>query len=223
MLQNSLAALNPLLNMEDQIGRVLSNQGVRRDRTQEIIAELLQTVGLSLEEMGSKYAHQISGGQAQRVAMACALATNPRVLIADEPTTALDVHTELEVIELFKKLCHERKMGLVFIAHNIALISQLCKRVIVMHAGHMVEIGPVDEVFNQPLHPYTQGLIQSVPDIDHPHELVPLKGTVWGGNEVKKCCRYAHRCDRVWSLCLESIPPLYQQAEQSVRCFLYKK
>ena len=98
-------------------------------------------------------------------------------------------------------------MGLVFISHNIALVSQICKRVLVMHAGHVVESGPSDVVFNHPLHPYTQGLIQVVPDIDHPHELVPLAGTVWGGGELKKRCRFAHRCKYAWSDCFEIYSP----------------
>src|SRR5262249_2870631 len=146
LFQNAKGALNPFLRIDRQIGRVLRLQGVpsadRRGRTDELLA----AVGLAPDEIGPKYAHQLSGGQAQRVAMACALATEPRILIADEPTTALDVTTERETLRLLSRLCREWSMAIILVSHNLALIAEYCSRISIMHAGHIVESGPIAEV-----------------------------------------------------------------------------
>jgi oligopeptide/dipeptide ABC transporter ATP-binding protein len=153
--------------------------------------------------------------------MACALATNPQVLICDEPTTALDVTTEREVLALFKKLCNEKQLALILITHNLALVSQYCDRVVLMHAGHIVESGSVENFFSNPLHPYTQGLLKAIPDVDQPHDLIPLKGSVWGGARIDNLCRFSHRCQFVKDECLEKTPELKLAKDHSVRCILY--
>ena len=221
LFQNARGALNPFMRVSSQIDRVLRLRLTSRDARRARMTELMGSVGLSLGELGPKYAHQISGGQAQRVALACALATDPQLLIADEPTTALDVTTQREVIQLLQRLCRERGMGLILITHNLALVSQSCDRVMLMHAGHVVESGQVGDIFDEPLHPYTRGLLSVIPDVDDPHELVPLKGSVWGGESLVTRCRFSHRCPDRWERCETSVPPIYDVGGRRVRCFLY--
>lgn len=221
LFQNAKGALNPFMRASAQIDRVLRLNQVTKEHRPKKLRELIVSVGLDPDEIGPKYAHEISGGQAQRIAIACALATNPKLLIADEPTTALDVTTERAVINLLKDLCRSRNMGLILIAHNLALVSESCDRIYILHAGHVVEIGAVDEVFKNPLHPYTKGLISTIPDVDENKELVPLIGTVWGGKSLFNRCRFSHRCPFVTPRCEESIPPLVRQGDHFVRCILY--
>jgi oligopeptide/dipeptide ABC transporter ATP-binding protein len=223
MFQNARGALNPFMRVGDQINRVLKLKGVRRGERSARIAAHLQSVGLSTDDMTRKYPHQISGGQSQRVALACALATEPVLLIADEPTTALDVTTEHEILLLMQQLCIERAMGLVLITHNLALVSQMCDRVVLMHAGHIVEEGSVLDTFARPLHPYTRGLLRVIPDVDRPRDLVPMPGSVWGGPQGVERCRFSHRCEHAWERCHESMPPFYDIGGQRVRCFLYDR
>jgi oligopeptide/dipeptide ABC transporter ATP-binding protein len=220
LFQNAKGALNPFLTVERQVGRALSARlaaGERRRR----ITELLGAVGLDSDRTGPRYAHELSGGQAQRVAMACALATEPRLLIADEPTTALDVTTQREVLEYLVRLGRERELAVVLVSHNLALVALYCGRAYVMHAGHVVESGPVDLLFSRPLHPYTQGLIAAIPDVDRPRELVPLEGSVWGGGFAYDQCRFSHRCPHVRGECLAAKPTMREAAHRDVRCVLY--
>lgn len=221
LFQNAKEALNPFMRVNAQIGRILKLRGVGRDMRSRRAYELLRSVGLPPEEFWSKYAHQCSGGEAQRIAMAIALATEPRLLIADEPTTALDVTVERQVIDLLQRLCRERSMGLMLITHNLALVSQTCDYVVVLHAGHVVERGPVQETFAHPLHPYTIGLMQAIPDVDRPRDLVPLSGTIPSTRNLGAGCRFSSRCPHVWDRCRGTVPPLYHHSKSDVRCFLY--
>jgi oligopeptide/dipeptide ABC transporter ATP-binding protein len=221
LFQNAKGALNPFLRTARQVDRVLEVNRVPRSVRPARLRELFVAVGLDPDEIGPKYAHEISGGQAQRVAMACALATNPQLLITDEPTTALDVTTEREVLRFLKTLCRERDMAMILIAHNLALVAEVCDRISILHAGHVVERGTVAEIFQRPLHPYTRGLLAAIPDVDEPHELTPLPGTVWGGGWPVNRCRFAHRCTQVIERCTQALPPLVPVEDQAVRCVLY--
>lgn len=223
LFQNAKGALNPFLRCAQQVERVLALRKVPKTARKQRLAELFAAVGLELAEIGPKYAHEISGGQAQRVAMACALATEPQLLIADEPTTALDVTTEREVLKFLRALCVERNMAMILIAHNLALVAEQCHRLSILHAGHLVETGAVAATFAQPLHPYTQGLLAAIPDVDDPHELTPLVGSVWGGGWPINRCRFAHRCPHMTGQCVQAIPPLTRWGDQAVRCVLYEE
>jgi oligopeptide/dipeptide ABC transporter ATP-binding protein len=223
LFQNAKGALNPFLRINRQIGRVLALQDVSRLKRNVRTRELLIAVGLDPDEIGQKYAHQISGGQAQRVAMACALATEPRLLIADEPTTALDVTTEREILRFLTRLCRKRNMAVVLVSHNLALVSEYCNRLSILHAGHVVECGRTSDIFSQPLHPYTRGLLAAIPDVDRPRELVPLDGSVWGAGFPTGRCRFSHRCSQVVAACLEAVPPLLSVNNHAVRCVLYQE
>ena len=220
LFQNAKGALNPFLRIDQQIGRVLKLQNVTPAQRRRKTEELLAAVGLAPDEIGPKYAHQLSGGQAQRVAMACALATEPSLLIADEPTTALDVTTQREILRFLARLCREREMSIVLVSHNLALISEYCSRISILHAGHMVESGTVSEVYGSPLHPYTRGLLAVIPDVDEPRELIPLDGSVWGAGFATERCRFAHRCGQVMPRCLDSTPRLVNRGHHAVRCLL---
>jgi len=219
LFQNAKGALNPFLPVGQQVERVLRRR--RRGDVAGELAELFRVVGLNHADLGRKYPHQISGGQAQRVAMACALATEPALLIADEPTTALDVTTEREMLRFLAQICAERNMAIVLIAHNLSLVSEYSRRLSILHAGQVVEAGMLAPIFGQPLHPYTQGLIAAVPDVDSPRELVPLIGSVWGGPQEIERCRFSHRCPFAMPRCETRLPPVVQRDGRAVHCELY--
>ena len=220
LFQNAKGALNPFLTVQRQIARALSGRADSRDQKRRI-ADLLVAVGLDPDKVSSRYAHELSGGQAQRVAMACALATEPRLLIADEPTTALDVTTQREVLDYLVRLSREHELAVILVSHNLALVARYCSRASVMHAGHIVENDAVDVMFSEPLHPYTRGLIAAIPDIDRPRELVPLAGSVWSGGFAHDRCRFSHRCLHVKTACTGHKPAMKDLAQRQVRCILY--
>jgi oligopeptide/dipeptide ABC transporter ATP-binding protein len=222
LFQNAKGALNPFMTVDRQVGRALRRSSRQADPSKEIEA-LFRIVGLNYLDFRGKYPHQISGGQAQRVAMACALATEPALLIADEPTTALDVTTERELLRFLARICEEREMAIVLIAHNLSLVSEYCRRLSIMHAGQVVESGNLKTIFADPLHPYTRGLIAAVPDVDEPRELVPLIGNVWGGPEGIERCRFSHRCQFATPVCETGRPPAIERAGRAVHCVLYEE
>ncbi len=222
LFQNAKGALNPFMRVGRQVERVLRQTHRSADVRGEL-AELFRVVGLSYSDLGRKYPHQISGGQAQRVAMACALATAPRLLIADEPTTALDVTTQREMLRFLARICAEREVAIILIAHNLSLVSEYCSRLSIMHAGQVVEAGALSTIFDNPLHPYTRGLIAAVPDVDRPRELVPLMGSVWGGPAGGERCRFSHRCAFARADCDAARPPRLEREGRTVHCLLYEE
>jgi oligopeptide/dipeptide ABC transporter ATP-binding protein len=220
LLQNGRSALNPFMRVHAQIDRILSYRGhAQRDRRSAIDA-LLESVGLPSQEIRTRYPHELSGGQAQRVAMTIALASEPLVLIADEPTTALDVTTERDVIQLLLSLCRQRNMSLILITHNLGLVANNCDRVAIMHAGHIVEIGPTASIFEAPQHPYTLSLLQAIPDVDEPRELTPLAGSSPGPSAFGLGCRFAMRCPHVDTDCKVRVPDLAAVGDRLVRCVM---
>jgi oligopeptide/dipeptide ABC transporter ATP-binding protein len=221
IFQNAKGALNPFLRVDRQIRRVLRRLGAPSGEHAGRVERLLEAVGLRSEEVAWKYPHELSGGQAQRVAMACALSSQPRLLIADEPTTALDVTTERDVMRFIVGLCRERGLAVLLVSHNLALVAEYCKRMSVMHAGHVVEEGYVDQALSKPLHPYTQALIAAIPDLEEPRELKPLGGDVWGGGFSTQQCRFSHRCAHVMPVCVSRPPRWVREDAQAVRCELY--
>lgn len=222
LLQNGRGALNPFHTIGWQIDRVLKNRGVRQARRAQA-ESLLEAVGLPARDFFRRYPHQLSGGQAQRVAMVIALATEPELLIADEPTTALDVTTERDVISLLKHLCRERDMALILITHNLGLVANNCDNVMIMHAGHVVEAGPTREIFDRPGHPYTRALLDAIPEVDGDRELLPLAGAVPARGAMGKGCRFVSRCAYAEPRCAESVPPLLPFAGHLSRCILHEQ
>ena len=198
IFQNPMQSLNPVMRVKSQIGECLHLRSGKKER----ITQLLEGVGLP-SSTADKYPCQLSGGQQQRVMIAMALAQEPELLVADEPTTALDVTTQREVLDLIARVADEREMSVLLITHNLGLVSSYSKFVNVMYAGEIVESGPVESVLNSPRHPYTQGLIAAVPRLDFPKD-APLKdipGTVPPPWNWPSGCAFHPRCPKATPEC----------------------
>ena len=183
----------------------------------------MKLVGLPrAEQLFDEYPHQLSGGMRQRVMIAMALVCNPKVLIADEPTTALDVTIQAQILQLIKDLNSRLNTAVLLITHDLGVVAETCERVIVMYAGQIVEEAPVLEIFNNPKHPYTQGLIKSVPDIRYKkEELYSIPGNVPKPGTITNGCRFAARCPHAFERCLSETPLIYDVSDNhKSRCFL---
>lgn len=225
IFQEPMTSLNPLFTIGNQmVEAVLIHEKVAKKEAVSRAVNMLRLVGLPrAEELMDEYPHQLSGGMRQRVMIAMALICNPKVLIADEPTTALDVTTQSQILTLMKDLNKRLKTAILFITHDLGVVAETCERVIVMYAGQIIEEAPVKDLFADPKHPYTKGLIQSVPDIRHKEErLHSIAGNVPIPGSIQQGCRFADRCTSCFDRCLKENPPIYETSEkQKVRCFLY--
>lgn len=176
----------------------------------------------SPEQRVYAYPHELSGGMRQRAMIAMALAGKPELLIADEPTTALDVTIQAQIMDLLKSLNSQLNMGIALITHDLGVVAQVCDRAVVMYLGQVVEEGTVNELFNEPLHPYTEGLIKSIPslDTDRNKELFMIPGTVPAMKDVGKGCRFCKRCSRASEKCFSDMPEIKEiSSTRKVRCF----
>ncbi len=183
----------------------------------------MKLVGLPrAEELLKDYPHQLSGGMRQRVMIAMALVCDPKVLIADEPTTALDVTIQAQILQLMKDLNKRLNTAVLLITHDLGVVAETCERVIVMYAGQIVEEAPIHDIFTNPKHPYTQGLIKSVPDMRYKKDnLYSIPGSVPKPGFIKVGCRFASRCEFAMERCLQETPPLFEMSGQhKSRCFL---
>ncbi len=209
IFQNPLTSLNPVFTVGEQIGMVLRKH--RNASNKEALAEagkLLEVVGIPAARV-NEYPHQFSGGMRQRVGIAAALACNPALLIADEPTTALDVTIQAQILELIKELLTKYSSSLLMITHNLGIIAEICQNVAVMYAGRIVEYGTVEEVFNTPLHPYTIGLFGSIPKLEGERErLVSIPGMVANPEHLPSGCAFHTRCDRCMEVCKSEVPQM---------------
>jgi oligopeptide/dipeptide ABC transporter ATP-binding protein len=224
IFQQARSALNPLLRIQDQIVRVARLHGrTNGKKPSDLAAELLGEVGLP-SRVARSYPHQLSGGMAQRALIAIVLAAGPQLLIADEPTTGLDVTTEAEIYDLLRTLRAELGLTLLLITHDLALVSQNCDRVAVMHGGHVVESGSVDQIFDRPLHPYTQALLNSVPRLDgETNEELMLEGRALRLSELPPHgCRFSERCPHRMPTCADPFSTIEVEAGHSVLCRLYE-
>jgi peptide/nickel transport system ATP-binding protein len=225
IFQEPMTALNPVLTIGEQIIEVITyHQKMKRKEAVKRAVELLEMVGFPrAAELLDEYPHRLSGGMRQRVMIAMAMSCSPRLLIADEPTTALDVTIQAQILDLMRGLSKKSDTSILLITHDLGVVSEMADRVIVMYAGQVVEEAPIDELFNNPLHPYTSGLIDSVPSIEGPIEkLKSIPGQVPSPEEFSLGCRFAPRCSKAFGRCFEEQPALERKGEdQSVRCFLY--
>lgn len=216
IFQDPTSALNPVLTIERQVGEVLPGGAGRRGR----VVELLRQVGIpDAERRLRAYPHQLSGGQRQRVMLAIILARHPTVLLADEPTTALDVTIQAQILAELGRLQRQLSMALVLVTHDLGVVRQTVHRVAVMYAGQIVELAPTDELFAQPRHPYTAGLLGSVPSVDRATPLSPIPGTPPDPIGLAEGCAFAPRCPMASAECVAAAIPLSQVAPGRVsRC-----
>jgi len=224
IFQEPREALDPAYTVGYQIVEAIqAHRDVPNGEAREEAIELLAEVGIpNPSEAISRYPHEYSGGMAQRALVAMALAGEPELLIADEPTTGLDVTIQAQVLELFARLQRDREMALILITHNLGVVSELCERVIVMYAGRIAERGPLDRIVEEPKHPYTQTFLESVPRLDNPGAIDPIEGTPPNLSDPPSGCRFHPRCPEAKPICREQQPPeITFEDDQMAACYVY--
>jgi oligopeptide/dipeptide ABC transporter ATP-binding protein len=212
VFQEPLSALNPVHTIGRQISEVfLEHKTKDRREALQLSVEMLRQVGIPSPELrAGEYPHQLSGGMRQRVVIAMALACQPALLIADEPTTALDVTIQAQILELIRELQHKLGMAVLLITHDLGVIAENCDEVVVMYAGRVAERGSVEQIFDRPAHPYTRGLLASIPRLESERKsrLATIEGLVPGLHEMPAGCRFQNRCPLAADICRATQPPL---------------
>jgi peptide/nickel transport system ATP-binding protein len=224
IFQDPMSSLNPVFTVGDQLVEgIRLHQGVSTARAREIAVRMLDLTNIpDPQRRMREYPHQLSGGMRQRVMIAMALSTRPKLLIADEPTTALDVTTQAQILDLIEELRSEFEMGTIFITHDLGVVAEVCDRVAVMYLGQIIEETDVVSLFDDPRHPYTRGLLASTPalEADPSEELGTIPGRVPTLHHVPPGCRFADRCALVLDSCRDEVPPLQEiEPGHTVRCF----
>lgn len=230
IFQEPMTSLNPLLTVGEQISEaIVLHQGLSRQEAWEKAVEMLHKVRIPSPELRAKeYPHKLSGGMRQRAMIAMALSCNPQLLLADEPTTALDVTIQAQIMDLLERLREEIQASILLITHNLGLIAEMARRVVVMYAGKVVEEAPVKELFREPMHPYTQGLLGSVPVIGRKfregrRRLQEIPGIVPSIFRMPSGCRFHPRCPKAMDVCREEAPPMIKLgADRRVLCWLWQ-
>ena len=227
IFQEPMTSLNPVLTVGEQIAETIRlHEKLPRKQAWDKAVEMLRIVGIpSPEKRAKQEPYQLSGGMRQRVMIAMALACSPDVLIADEPTTALDVTIQAQILEILKDLQQKMGMSIIFITHDLGVVSEMCDKVAVMYAGQVIEEGVTEQLFEEPLHPYTRGLIDSLPKLyEEQDELQTIEGSVPSPYHYPEGCRYADRCPFARELCRAAQPELIEMAEgRKVRCYQYSE
>jgi oligopeptide/dipeptide ABC transporter ATP-binding protein len=226
ILQDPMASLNPLFTVGDQVAEpVRVHEQASRRSARERAGALLQAVRIPAPvQRLREYPHQMSGGMRQRIVGAIAISCDPRLLIADEPTTSLDVTIQAQYLKLLREIQRQRGLALIFITHNLGIVARMCDSVAVMYAGRVIESGPVRQIFNAPAHPYTQALIESIPRLGGgPERLTAIEGQPPDLASRPRGCSFQARCPRVIDRCRDEDPPLVRlSAEHNARCWLAK-
>lgn len=224
IFQEPMTSLNPVITVGKQISEaIITHQNVSVGEAKNKAIELLKLVGIpNPEKRYNDYPHQLSGGMRQRAMIAMALSCNPKLLIADEPTTALDVTVQAQILDLISQLRKTFGMSVLLITHDLGVIAEMCNRVVVMYAGQIVEEASCTELFEKPLHPYTDGLLKSIPKLEPGRKpLHTIEGTVPNAMNLPPGCRFHPRCSFAFDLCRERVPKLVNVNEnRKVRCFL---
>lgn len=227
IFQEPMTSLNPVWRIKDQIMEsIMTHMQISKKEALARTIEMLDTVGIpSAAQRANDYPHQMSGGMRQRVMTAMALACEPELLIADEPTTALDVTIQAQILELLYRMREKFNMAVMLITHDLGVVSEAADRVIVMYCGKIVEEADVRSLFAKPLHPYTVGLLQSIPQIDDESDerLYMIKGMVPNPLNMPQGCAFSDRCEQSMERCRREIPELKEVQGRKVRCFLYEE
>ena len=226
IFQEPMTSLNPVYRVGKQIVEAIrTHENVSKKEARERAIDMLRKVGIpSPEKRIDDYPHQMSGGMRQRVLIAMALSCNPKLLIADEPTTALDVTIQAQILDLLRRLRDDTGMAVLLITHDLGVVSETADRVVVMYCGQVVEEAEVRTLFDHPMHPYTLGLLKSIPRLedDDSKRLYMIKGMVPNPLEMPPGCHFSDRCDSCMDICREKIPNLVDIDGHKVRCFLYE-
>ncbi len=226
IFQDSLTSLNPTMTIGRQIIEpMIIHRNASRTQAKDEALELIKKVGITdPAKRFNEYPHQLSGGMRQRAMIAMGLACKPQILIADEPTTALDVSIQAQILSLIKQLNSDMNTSVMLITHDIGVIAEMSDRVMIMYAGCVVEYAAVDALFENPKHPYSKGLLASVPHLDKDYEtLETIEGVVPNPTNMPKGCHFAPRCKQCMEKCLNNKPPLYEVDGSKVACFLFEE
>jgi peptide/nickel transport system ATP-binding protein len=224
IFQDPLTSLNPLYTVGQQLTETITTHlHMSQQQARARAIELLAATGIPAPERRIEhYPHQFSGGMRQRVVIALALAAEPKLVIADEPTTALDVSIQAQIIQLLKTLCREKKTAVMLITHDMGVIAETADRVAVMYAGRIAEIGPVSEVIHRPRHPYTMGLMGSIPSMEHEIErLAQIEGSMPRLTEIPAGCAFHPRCEKAFARCSRERPELMPVGDSRAACWLH--
>ena len=219
IFQNPMTCLNPVYTIGNQLIEALRahDKTVSKEEAAKRAMSMLEMVGINnVQKRMKQYPHELSGGMRQRVMIAMGLICHPQLLIADEPTTALDVTIQAQILELMKDLQKKTHMGIIFITHNLGVVAEICDKVSVMYAGKIVEQGLVDDIFYKPGHPYTMGLLRSMPRVDAEsyERLIPIEGTPVDMLNPPEGCPFAPRCEHAMKICLHKMPPYVEVGER---------
>lgn len=228
IFQDPMTSLNPVYTIGNQITEVIRlHTGKSKQEAEARAKELLELVGINEPEKRLKqYPHELSGGMRQRVMIAIALACEPKLLIADEPTTALDVTIQAQILELMQELREKLGMSIIMITHDLGVVASMCEKIAVMYAGHIVEYGTADEIFYEPKHEYTKGLIKSIPklNVEQTQRLVPIEGQPVDLLNPPAGCPFAPRCEKCMKICLREMPPKTELSDTHYsHCWLLQK
>lgn len=229
VFQNPFETFNPLRRVEAYLFDTALNFGMASNRRDAavVVDDALRNVGLSLDEVTQRYPHELSGGQIQRVSVARALISKPKLILADEPVSMVDASLRMEIVNLFQKLRDEQKVSVIYITHDLATAYYISDRIGIMLRGYIVESGPVADVLERPIHPYTQLLKESVPAPAPKERESWAKHIALGTTEVKEYgrigCKFAGRCPHVMDICRKADPPDVQVGSQTVKCYLYSE